>query len=460
MPVFTAKNLAAWTSGKWTSQPPASAQMTGFVADSRTVEPGCVFVALKTEKRDGHDFLADAKTAGAAAAIVAAANPEIALPQLVVGDPLRALQSIAREHRRGFKGPVVAVTGSVGKTSTKNLMALLLGAPAGVLSTAGNFNNHIGVPLTLTQIDRRRHKFAVIEAGISEPGEMGVLASMIEPDIVVTTRIAPAHLEKLGDIDGVAREKAVLSAAVSAEKGLAIFTAETAEFEPFARPKIPVLIVERDDGFRLGEPPSDRVLFNTSANGKQTHISLTYRDPAPLGFTLPRISEGQAGNAVLAIAAALKLGVKPVAIQARMLAWQASELRGEIRYDENRTLYLDCYNANPASMADALASFKTGTDDKLPRLYILGGMEELGAESARYHRELGESLKLREQDFLMLIGDYAADVRDGALSSGAASGQISVVDSLAPVEKFFADFKGAVFIKGSRRYALEKILTA
>jgi UDP-N-acetylmuramoyl-tripeptide--D-alanyl-D-alanine ligase len=213
MPTFAPQILAAWTGGRWTRLP--EAPLTGFSADSRQLRPGQAFVALKTGRRDGHGFLAEAGRAGAVAALVAAAQADAALPQLVVPDPLTALQAIAREHRRSFAGPVIGISGSAGKTSTKDLLARLLGGErGGVLATEGNLNNHLGVPLTLLRLDPRAHAFAVIEAGISAPGEMAALAAMIEPDAAVITLVAPAHLEALGGIEGVAREKALLPAAV------------------------------------------------------------------------------------------------------------------------------------------------------------------------------------------------------------------------------------------------------
>jgi len=178
MPSFDPGTLAAWTGGRWSHAP--ARPPVGFCADSRRIEPGQAFVALRTARRDGHDFVSQAEAAGACAAIVSREAPATGLAQLVVGDPLSALQSIAREHRRAFRGTVVGVTGSVGKTSTKELLAVLLGADTGVaLATEGNLNNHIGVALTLTRIEPGQHAFAVIEAGISAPGEMGVLAAMI-----------------------------------------------------------------------------------------------------------------------------------------------------------------------------------------------------------------------------------------------------------------------------------------
>ena len=222
---FLPDELAAWTGGRWSARP--AAPSTGFAIDTRQLQAGQVFVALKTGRRDGPDFLPAAQAAGASAALVASAQPAGAFPQLVVPDPLAAFQEVARRHRRRFEGPVIGISGSAGKTSTKELLALLLGGGGGVLATEGNLNNQLGVPLTLTRLDPAAHLYAVIEAGIGGPGEMGPLAAMIAPDIAIITLVAPAHLSELGDLAGVAREKALLPAAVKAG-GVAIFPASCA----------------------------------------------------------------------------------------------------------------------------------------------------------------------------------------------------------------------------------------
>jgi UDP-N-acetylmuramoyl-tripeptide--D-alanyl-D-alanine ligase len=223
--------------------------------DSRQLRTGEVFVAIRTAQRDGHDFLAAAQAAGASAAIVATPQPALALPQLVVADPLTALQVIARTHRRAFTGPVVGISGSAGKTSTKNLLALLLGGEAGgVLATEGNLNNHLGVPLTLTRLDPAVHKCAVVEAGISAPGEMAPLAAMIEPDVAINTLVAAAHTAELGGLEGVAREKAILPAAVR-EAGVAIFPRSSAEFPAFRDLGVRRMIIERAEVIRPESPP-------------------------------------------------------------------------------------------------------------------------------------------------------------------------------------------------------------
>ena len=389
---------------------------------------------------------------------MAVPNPALALPQLVVADPLAALQAIAQAHRRAFTGPVVGITGSAGKTSTKDLLALLLGGEAaGVLATAGNLNNHIGVPLTLTRLDPAVHKYAVIEAGISAPGEMASLAAMIEPDVAINTLVAAAHTAGLGSLEEVAHEKALLPAAVRTA-GVAIFPHQSEAFTAFRQLGVRRMVVERAEVIRPDPPPQDRIYFTVTQRGDTTAIAIAYGAPPPLCFTLCRVSDGMAQNAVLAICAALWLGVPSAQIQTRLAAWQPLSLRGEIRREGGRLLYLDCYNANPAAMADALAAFKSVAPAALPRLYVLGCMEELGAESASYHHALGRSLLLRPDDFLFVIGDQAHEVCAGVLQNGNFTQQIQIVSTLEPVAARLAGWSGAVFVKGSRRYQLETIL--
>ncbi|HEY0967284.1 MAG TPA: UDP-N-acetylmuramoyl-tripeptide--D-alanyl-D-alanine ligase [Opitutaceae bacterium] len=456
MPAFDPKTLATWTTGKWTQVPPAP--LSGFTMDTRSLRAGQVFVAIKTDRRDGHDFLAAAAAAGASAALVAQANPAIALPQLVVADPLSAFQAIAAAHRRAFRAPVIGISGSAGKTSTKNLLALLLGGEeGGVLATEGNLNNHLGVPLTLTRLEPGLHKFAVIEAGISAPGEMAPLAQMIEPDVALITLVGPAHTQELGGLEGVAREKAVLPAAVRTS-GLALFPRACAQFPAFRDLSVRTITVEAAEVLRPAEPPRDRVYFTITQRGDTTAIALAYGPPPPLVFALRRVTAGMAQNAVLAICAALWLGVPRDVIQRRLDEYAPAPLRGEIRQEAGRLLYLDCYNANPASMRDALETFCELAPAGEPRLYVLGCMEELGPEAARYHHELGRSLKLGARDRVFVVGGEAESVRAGALAAGATAGQVEVVANLEAVTPVVAAFQGAVFVKGSRRYQLEQVV--
>jgi UDP-N-acetylmuramoyl-tripeptide--D-alanyl-D-alanine ligase len=284
-PDFSPENLAARTGGRWTTVP--AVPLRGFHFDSRQIGAGGVFVALRTTRRDGHAFLGAAREAGAAAALVAKADATAGLPQLVVADPLTAFQTIAREHRRAFRGPVIGISGSAGKTSTKNLLALLLGGETGgVLATEGNLNNHLGVPLTLTRLDASAHRFAVIEAGISAPGEMQPLAAMIEPDVALITLVAPAHTLELGGLDGVAREKSVLPAATR-PAGVAIFPGQAAAFPAFRELGVRTMVVEPADVIRPSAPPKDKVYFAVTQRGDSTAVALALRRTAAARVHVP-----------------------------------------------------------------------------------------------------------------------------------------------------------------------------
>ena len=449
MPTFAAEKLAAWTGGRWTRIPGGT--VTGFTQDTRQLAAGQVFVAVKTDKRDGHDFLIEAEMRGATAALVERVIQSTTLPQLVVGDALAAFQHIAREHRREFPGKVIGVSGSVGKTSTKDLLGVLLGGAPNVLTTEGNLNNHLGVPLTLTKLDPASHNFAVIEAGISAPGEMAPLAEMIGPDHSVITLVAPAHLEKLGSVEGVAREKALLPAA-NREGGLAVFPVSCARFESFRALRNPLVLVPENEGMT---PVAGRtVKFNVFHRPDRTEVTLE----GTRRFNLRRVSSGMAQNSALALALGSELGVGDTLLQARLADWQPSRWRGEMRRVGEATVYCDFYNANPASMTDAIDAFHGAAGNAQPRLYVLGSMEELGGDAARYHQELGRLLHLRRGDFLFALGSQAGALREGLLENGNDPAQIAVVTDLAPVRERIAGFKGVAFLKGSRRYQLETVL--
>jgi UDP-N-acetylmuramoyl-tripeptide--D-alanyl-D-alanine ligase len=449
MPTFAPDKMAAWTGGRWTRRPGAA--ITGFTQDTRQLAPGQVFVAIRTDKRDGHEFLGEALARGATAALVSHESKNVALPQLMVADPLTAFQRIAREQRREFHGLVVGVTGSVGKTSTKDLLGLLLGGPATVMTTEANLNNHLGVPLTLTRLDPAIHLAAVVEAGISGPGEMAPLVEMIEPDHAVVTLVAPAHLEKLGNLEGVAAEKALLPAGVRSG-GLQVFPSSCQAYAPFRALNNPLILVPEKES---PASTTDRtVKFGVDHHPEQTVITLDTRRR----FTLRRVSHGMAQNASLVLALASELGVGDAVLQSRLWDWRPSKWRGELHQSGAATVYADFYNANPASMIDAIDAFHGLAPKDEPRLYVLGCMEELGPEAAVYHRQLGRGLQLRRGDYLFAIGDQTEALREGLLENGNEPAQIAVITDLQPVRDRLAGFKGAVFLKASRRHHLEAVL--
>lgn len=449
MPIFPHEKLAAWSGGRWTRSPAGA--LTGFSQDTRALGAGQVFVALRTDKRDGHDFLADAAARGAAAALVSREVAGSNLPQLVVADALAAFQQIAAAHRCEFSGRVVGVTGSAGKTSTKDLMQLLLGGAPGVLATEGNLNNHIGVPLTLTRLDGALHRAAVIEAGINKRGDMAELVAMIQPDHGIVTLVGPAHLEQLGSIDGVAAEKVQMLTAVRGG-GLQVFPVSCYAYAPFRALANPLVLVPANEA--MVRVDGATIIFTVLHRPDRTEVTLG----AKRTFILRRVSSGMAQNAALALALASELGVDDTTLQARLSTWQPSKWRGEMQRVGEAEVYCDFYNANPASMQDAIHAFTSLARPELPRLYVIGGMEELGTHAAEFHQQLGRTMLLRPGDLLFAIGTHAAALREGLLENGNDPAQIAVVTELAPVRAKLATFRGAAFIKGSRRYQLETVL--
>jgi UDP-N-acetylmuramoyl-tripeptide--D-alanyl-D-alanine ligase len=447
MPTFTAKFLATATAGTWYRRLTPKVPVEGFSVDSRHLSTGQCFIALKTDKRDGHEFIAAALAAGASAAVVARPDAKVALPQLVVADPLAAFQAIAAAHRQAFEAPVIGISGSAGKTSTKDLLALLLAdKPGEVLATKGNLNNRIGVPLTLTALAPDVHRFAVIEAGIGGPGEMEKLVAMIEPDLAIITLVGPAHLESLGSLENIAREKSLLPAGTR-PGGPRFFPASCLAYVAFRQLDGETLVIAPKVKHSRSET---RIKFSLLLPNAERE--------AEFSFTARRVSEGMANNAAIALAAALYLGVTAAEAQVRLATWQPAALRGELCQDHaGRWLYVDCYNANPASMVDALGVFVATAPQGAPRLFILGGMEELGRQSTAYHRKLGLTLAglLRAKDLALVL---ASPTASRALLAGAADPRVVAVQNVAELATRFEAHKGAVFIKGSRRYQLESLL--
>lgn len=444
MPTFAAADLAAWTDGCWTTAPAA---VTGFGTDTRALGAGDAFVALRTDRRDGHDFLPDARARGAACALVSrpVADP---LPQLVVADAASALRAAAGAWRRRFPGPVVGVTGSVGKTSTKDLLGALLGPAAFV--TEANLNNLLGVPLMLLRLEPTRHRYAVIEAGMSVPGELGVSAAILRPDVAIVTAVAAVHLEGVGSLAGVAREKATLVGAL-AEGGRAILPAALLAWPDFAAHADRCVAVRF-----VGEPaPAVRPARLVEASlGEEAGRRVLRLDGE--SFPLGPVSDGLARNAALAILAAREVGADLAALRAALIAWSPPVGRGSVHADGARTFYVDCYNSSPAALLDAARCFdRLSATDARPRLWVLGGMAELGADSAALHRGCGAELPVRADDAVVAFGGDAAQLLAGL---PVGPGPRVAAGTLDDVRAAIAAHAGFVFVKGSRSFALERAL--
>jgi UDP-N-acetylmuramoyl-tripeptide--D-alanyl-D-alanine ligase len=443
---FDPAELARWTGGQWSAPPPPS--VNGLHFDTRRLEPGAGFVALSHGKRDGHDFLEAASESGAACAIVEqkCGGP---LPQLVVANAMKALADIGQAQRERYRNPVIGITGSCGKTSTKAMLQACLGVSR-CHATPGNWNNCIGVPMTLFGLDSETQDFAVIEAGISEPGEMKRLSGMIQPDLVIVTQIGSAHLEGLGNREGVAREKLQLMAQARSEARLVVPESVYAFSECKAYADRTCLVLE--GAAPVPEPaPAQVVRYERTDEGiKILEVLYSFASASP----------GMCSNAALAIVATQILGADLAVGKAALASWQPDAKRGQCLEHNNQIFYVDCYNANPDSMRDAMTAFEATVPTEAGRAYVLGAMNELGHAAVGLHEALGRSLRLRQKDRLWLVGP--SELTDAYLAGAEAAGvlpeQIVSSTSVDEIKSGIAAFEGAVFLKGSRCFKLESLL--
>jgi len=415
---------------------------------------------LKSDQRDGHAYLSHAARAGAAGAVVTAPDPGVGIPQLQVDSPIRALQIAAARWRQQYKGALVGVTGSVGKTSTKDILALLLGGES-VHRTFANYNNLIGVPLTLLRLNPLETPYSVVEIGANGRDEIGFLADLVDPTHAIITAVTEAHLEGFGSLDGVAREKAWLGR-FTRPGGVVVLPGDCLRFPSMREfPAEIIAIAPHNASFECLPEGTTLVRWSREAPGPVTagcRLTLSQTGAAARVFDLPAVSQGMVRNATLAIVMAGHLGVSDSAIEERLKGWRPAALRGEWVTLGDQRFYLDCYNASPAAFRDAFSIFEEQAEVGMPRLYILGCMAELGSGAADLHRETASSLHLRDIDRAVLIGDNTADYRTGLLAAGNRPAQVEVAADCEEVRDTVSDFHGAIFLKGSRKFALENLL--
>lgn len=458
---FSPVEAETLSGGYWYPQRPVGVNLEDFRIDSRQLSPGSTFVALVGTRSDGHQFVEAAAQAGAAVALVARPLADCALPQLVVADPLQTLQTLAAAARRAFHGPVIGITGSYGKTTIKEWIGQLLGDDW--LRTEGNLNNHIGLPLTLLRLDNARHRGAVIETGINGFGEMERLAGWLRPDLAVITGIGPVHLEGLGSVENIAAEKARLCHAVPVG-GKVFLPASCLGYralrELAATHDLQVSIDEADSSACSMALPSNVTCHNykwTKGAPPSVTGELRLGTPAaaePLIF--PETSRGMVSNAVLALLVASACGAGCAELASRLGQLRPPRHRGEILERNGCSYFSDCYNANPDAMVDSVERFNAHFTDQ-PKIYILGGMSELGVESARLHYETGRRLRLPAGAKVFALGPEAGALLEG-LRAGGFSGNACVAADLPAVAAAVEGFRGAIFLKGSRRYALENLI--
>lgn len=433
--------------------------VAGISTDTRTVQTGQAFLAIRGPRYDGHQFVQAALARGAAALIVAEADAarlnDCTIPVVAVADTVRAFGAIARLHRRRFTMPVVAITGSCGKTTTKEYLATLLGHRGAILKSPSTENNAIGVPRALLQL-APHHACAVIELGSNHPGEIAALRDVVEPTHAVVVNIGPAHLEFFRTIDTVAREKLSLLETVPASGGIVLHAEDPwmerwcAEHQASARPNVRT----------FGWTPQAHVwgsLPQQDEDGIRFVINGTY--PA----RLPTLGVHHAMDALAALAAAEQLGgtleeLVPHLTECRALAWRMEP----VRLPGGPTLLCDCYNANPLSMAQAIQTLARYPQARR-RLLVTGEMRELGAFTTEAHCTVGRWAMMANLDGLIAIGPHASLVLAGAHATAKQAmllmGYQTVEEACARVPALLgAD--DVVLIKGSRSARLEQLVAS
>ncbi|HUS24712.1 MAG TPA: UDP-N-acetylmuramoyl-tripeptide--D-alanyl-D-alanine ligase [Candidatus Binatia bacterium] len=419
------------------------------VTDTRDMRGGDLFLAIKGEHFDAHDFVGEARRHGAAAAIVSRRIDD-PLPQLLVGDTLHALASFGAHWRGRFQLPVVAVTGSNGKTTTKQMLASIFEARGPVLATLGNLNNHIGLPLTLLGL-RPEHRTAVIEMGANHLGEIGMLTGLTRPDVGVVTQAGDAHLEGFGSREGVARGKGELFQGLSG--GIAAINMDDA-YAPLWRTLAQGASII---GFGFGESADVRAV-NFQPHPVRAPTGSEFELLTPSGrqaVRLPLPGRHNVHNALAAAACAIALGVDLPDIAAGFARMEPAQGRLSWRTTpEGARLLDDTYNANPTSLRAGLELLASLPGE---RWAIVGAMAELGPDAARLHYEAGQLARELGIDRLLALGPLAAE---SARAFGAAGAAYDSVEELTAEARRGLRGGIAVLVKGSRSSRMERVVSA
>jgi UDP-N-acetylmuramoyl-tripeptide--D-alanyl-D-alanine ligase len=435
--------------------------------DSRSVRRGDLFVALRGDRFDGHEFVPAVLAQGAVGAIV---HDEYRLPPrsaavcriegpsapflFGVRDPLFAYQQLATHYRSRFTIPMVAVTGSNGKTTTKDMVASVLAQRWSVLKTEGNFNNRIGVPSTLFRLTAR-HQAAVIEMGVDQQGQTTRLCEIVRPTIGLITNIGPDHLEFFGSMEGSAQAKAELLDMLPAN-GMAILNADDTYFDYLAaRAQCRVM------SFGLSEMADVRAsgIMSDARQGTTFRLHL----PGKSRPTIVRIKVHGTHNVTNALAAAAvgaSLSLSGSMIAQGLGRFRPAAMRSQVVTHHGVHIINDCYNANPASMKAALQLLAQWSPAR-ERIAVLGDMLELGSETARMHRDVGEFLAAQGLSRLIVCGTLGRELGEGARQGGMAGSQIDeVVDAAAAADRLKRIVRqgDVVLVKASRGMKMEQVV--
>lgn len=449
---WTADQLATAAGGRVVRR--GDRQIAGAFIDSRAPVEGGLFVPV-VAARDGHEFIPQALAGGAAAVLI---TPGRAVPDgdctvVEVADTLVALGELARAARAAWTGPVVAITGSNGKTTTRALVeAVLRTKYSRVLATRGNFNNHLGVPLTVLG-EPHEVDAAVVELGMSAPGENDRLAAIVQPDVAVITSVAIEHLEFMGSLEAIAAAEAETVRHVRSG-GVVV----APDDEPLLAPHVPA------GALKFGPGEGSAVQIVGVEQDERTHVTLRLRTAhgvEEVQTSLGLFGAHNARNAAAALAVGLHLGCPVPAMLAALAEVLPVGDRGRVLHFGSHLLVADCYNANPGSVAAALQAL-AGLRRPGPLVAVLGDMLELGPDAPTLHAEVGALAAKLRLDAVFTFGPLSQHTAAAAQLGGIAAWHAgdSLEDLIAAVRARFGARPGAVLIKGSRGMRLERVVAA
>ena len=422
------------------------AVLSGICIDSRKVSLGHLFVAIQGERFDGHQFIHDAVAQGAAAILCSKAIDGVTIPQLLVPDTLQALATIAADHRRKLDCAVIALTGSNGKTTVKEMIASIL--PEHSYATPGNLNNHIGVPLSVLQL-KPEHRYAVFELGANHRGEIAHTVEIVQPHVTLINNIAPAHIEGFGSIDGVARAKGEIHQGLPSD-GVAVINDDDAYMHFWDA----LLVNKKTLRFSAAHPAdiyAQKIAFN--ANGCAQFLLVIPEGEAMVQLSVPGVHN--VSNALAAAACTYALGMSLPDIVAGLshfsgVAGRMTFLKGK----QNELIIDDTYNANLRSVLTALEVLAARPGR---RIFVFGDMGELGSWSESHHHDVGVAAREHGIECLMTCGT-SSEFTTKAFGKGAThydSQEALLHDLLTRL-----DADTTVLVKGSRSSAMEKIVRA
>jgi UDP-N-acetylmuramoyl-tripeptide--D-alanyl-D-alanine ligase len=438
------------------------ARVAGVSIDSRTIRAGELFVAVHGPRHDGHDYVAGALEHGALAAVVEESQAGryaegIRNRCIAVADTFAALKQLARAVREAWGGKIAGVTGSVGKTTTKEILAALLGAKLRVLKSEGNLNNEYGLPLTLFRLEET-HQAAVLEMGMSRRGELARLAEIARPDVGVVTRVAPAHLAFFASVDEIALAKRELIEGLNGHESTAVLNADdprVAAFGAFAPGRVLTYGVEAP------------AFFTATAIEDRGALGSAFDFVSPEGrvrLELPVPGRHAIYNALAALAAASVWNIGAVEAQRVFPALRVPAMRGELlQFSNGAALINDSYNSSPAAL-QAMVSVLAATPNFRRRILAAGEMRELGESSPALHREAGIfAAKTGKVDWVIGVEGNAEQIVEGAIAAGVPRAQTRFFTSSEEAAKFLEEFLAAgdvLLVKGSRGVKMEKIVEA